>query len=335
MAKNPWLSLWTRSLSRSPAKSTQALVRRQAKLARELFCPGASHAAVSGGIWLAGFAMALEGGRRFQLFKPTSMVIGERAPVVVMLHGCGQDAKEFAASAQMNAVAVRERFLVLYPEQDRLANAQRCWNWFELRNRRADGEMSLILQAIDQACLFHGGDPDRVAIVGLSAGASMAGLLASRHPERFRGVVMHSGVAPGLAHSNGSAWRAMRGQVPVRAVSTGDGAGAMPLPPLLVIQGGADRVVVPGNGRRLAEWWAGATEAREGVPRHVQRGNRYAMVVTSFASKRGEEVALVEIAELGHAWSGGARKRRFSDARGPSASRLAWRFLAKQFATPA
>ena len=39
---------------------------------------------------------------------------GERVPKIVMLHGCGQDAKEFAASTRMNQVAARERFIVLY-----------------------------------------------------------------------------------------------------------------------------------------------------------------------------------------------------------------------------
>jgi poly(3-hydroxybutyrate) depolymerase len=62
---------------------------------------------------------------------------GERLPLMVMLHGCGQDAKTFAASTRMNVVAARERFLVLYPEQDRLSNANGCWNWFETRSGRA------------------------------------------------------------------------------------------------------------------------------------------------------------------------------------------------------
>jgi poly(3-hydroxybutyrate) depolymerase len=63
----------------------------------------------------------------------------------------------------------------------------------------------------------------------------------------------------------------------------------------------------------------------------VQRGQRYPMQVTEF--KRGTHafVSLVEIAGLGHAWSGGAAGQPFSDPRGPDASRLAWTFAAKQF----
>jgi poly(3-hydroxybutyrate) depolymerase len=69
---------------------------------------------------------------------------GERLPLMVMLHGCGQDAKNFAMSTRMNRIAARERFLVLYPEQDRLANAQGCWNWFDTTSGRAYGEAALI-----------------------------------------------------------------------------------------------------------------------------------------------------------------------------------------------
>ena len=40
----------------------------------------------------------------------------------------------------MNRLAVRHRFLVLYPEQERLANAHGCWNWFDRRSGKADAE---------------------------------------------------------------------------------------------------------------------------------------------------------------------------------------------------
>src|SRR4051812_7560606 len=278
------------------------------------------------GDWITGLALAPGAARRFHLHRPPGTKPGERLPLMVMLHGCGQDGKRFAVSTRMNALANRERFLVLYPEQDRVANAQGCWNWFETRSGRAQREADVILAAIDQACLLQGADRDRVAIAGLSAGAGLAALLASRHPGRIRAVAMHAGVGPGAAHSSATAIAAMQG----RRAPAHDLAGA--LPPLLVIQGGADPVVAPTNARAAALAWAHAGGAREGVARVVQRGQRRPMQVTDF--KRGGRafVSLVEVEGLGHAWSGGAAGQPFSDPRGPDASRLAWAFAQKQFA---
>ena len=70
--------------------------------------------------------MGATGARRFRLYRPPGVKVGERLPLMVMLHGCGQDAYSFASSTRMNRIVMRERFLVLYPEQDRLANGQGC-----------------------------------------------------------------------------------------------------------------------------------------------------------------------------------------------------------------
>jgi poly(3-hydroxybutyrate) depolymerase len=79
----------------------------------------------------------------------------------------------------MNRVAVRERFLVLYPEQDRTANAQGCWNWYGTRTGRADREAASIDAAITQICLTQPMDAERIVVARLSAGASMATLPAT------------------------------------------------------------------------------------------------------------------------------------------------------------
>jgi poly(hydroxyalkanoate) depolymerase family esterase len=277
------------------------------------------------GDWIAGLALAPGAARRFHLHRPPGAAPGERLPLLVMLHGCGQDARRFAISTRMNALANRERFLVLYPEQDRVANAQGCWNWFDTRSGRAQREADVILAAVDQACLLHGADRERVAVAGLSAGGGMAALLASRHPARFRAVAMHAGVGPGAAHSSATAIAAMQG----RRAPAHEFPGA--LPPLLVIQGDADPVVAPGNASAAALAWAHAGGAREGAPRTVQRGRRRPMQVTEFRRSGRAFVVLAQVEGLAHAWSGGAAGQPFSDPRGPDASRLVWAFAQKQF----
>jgi poly(hydroxyalkanoate) depolymerase family esterase len=251
---------------------------------------------------------------------------------MVMLHGCGQDADGFARSTRMNALARRERFIVLYPEQDRMANLQGCWNWFDTRSGRAQAEAGLVMQAIDQACLLYPIDPGRVAIAGLSAGASLAALLATRHPERFKAVVMHSGVPPGSADTALRAIGAMRrGGAPTPAAPAL--AGSPPWPALMVIHGSADNVVAPANAHTAVARWAEAAGAQAVASRGLQRGQRYPATITDYR-QRGQTVAtLVEVTGLGHGWSGGAVGQAHGDARGPDASRMVWAFAARQFRT--
>ncbi|MEO7850878.1 MAG: PHB depolymerase family esterase, partial [Rubrivivax sp.] len=238
------LQSWARSLQRIARRNVASLSRSTVQAGRRAVVQALKPAVdkhkppPGAGDWLLGVAVGLAGARRYRLYRPPGTRFGERLPLMVMLHGCGQDAKSFALSTRMNRVAARERFLVLYPEQDRLANAQGCWNWFDTKSGRAHGEAALIMKAIDQVCLLYAVDRTRVAVAGLSAGASMAALLVARHPERFKALMMHSGIPPGTAHSTLSAIGAMHG---LRGTKPLPAAPPMMMsaswPPLMVIHG--------------------------------------------------------------------------------------------------
>jgi poly(hydroxyalkanoate) depolymerase family esterase len=280
----------------------------------------------------AGFATGVAGGLHYRLYVPSELQSGESLPLLVMLHGCGQDAQALAASTGMNRIAESERFVVLYPEQSRLSNFQGCWNWFQTRSGQAQSEADAILAAIAQICRLPAVDPARVALAGLSAGAGMAALLATRNPQSFRAIAMHSGIAPGLAHSTASALGAMQGLWSASPVPSLGGSGH--LPALLVIQGKADAVVAPVNGTRAAQLWADSEHALPGQPRKVQRGARHAATLTDFCIGDQLVSTLCEIDGLGHAWSGGAASQAYGDPKGPDASRMVWAFAARQFAKP-
>lgn len=284
------------------------------------------------GDWIAGIATGPAGARRFHLHVPPGLALrpGEKLPLLVMLHGCGQTGLEFAQSTRMGKLAARERFLVLYPEQERLANAQGCWNWFQQRSGLANAEAATLLAAVRQVALSYPVDMARVAVAGLSAGATMAALLGARFPEHFRAVIVHSGVAPGAAESMATVLAAMGGR---RAghLPAPHSAAAVPLPALLVLQGNVDGVVSPRNGLATAQLWAQALGAKASPTTAQQRGKRYPMRVTPFKLKGRTVVELREIAGLGHAWSGGTAKLAYSDPVGPDASALAWAFAAREF----
>lgn len=278
----------------------------------------------------SGFTTGVAGTLRYRLFKPLGVRRSECLPLMVMLHGCGQNAQALAASTRMNQIAARERFLVLYPEQNHLSNMQGCWNWHQTRSGKAQGEADAIGAAIDQICRTQAVDPKRIAVAGLSAGAGMAALLAVRRPERFRAIAMHSGIAPGVSHSSATALAAMLGRragVPLAPLTEG-----AHLPALLVIQGSADPLVAPSNGVKAARLWAAREGATPGPSRTVQRGKRYPTTITDYRTKGRLVVTLCDIGGLGHAWSGGAASQAYSDPKGPDASRMIWAFAAKQFA---
>jgi poly(hydroxyalkanoate) depolymerase family esterase len=354
MARNKLSTLWRRSFKRTLKAMTKTTVRAGSKaIAKALrAAPKAPHApktvrarkpatsrATRATTWSAGVAIGPGCTRHYRLIKPAGLRRTERLPLMVMLHGCAQDAETIAAISRMNRIAARERFLVLYPEQNRFANAQNCWNWFDTKSGRAQGESGAIEAAIDQVCLGHGVDATRVALVGFSAGAGMAALLAVRRPNRYRAVVMHSGIGPGVAHSTATAISAMRG----RRIRAAPLAVDIQRPALLVIHGSADHTVAPANGAEAARAWAAPAGAKAGKPRVVQRGARYPATITEYrtASRRVSgtiaaiEPRLVavhcEISSLGHAWSGGAAGHPFSDPKGPDASRMIWSFVVKQF----
>lgn len=330
---------WSRSFQRTLTTMTRTAIRAGSKaMTQALRAVPAAPKRTPGkptpppaANWSNGLALGPLAARRYRLYKPPGVRRTERLPLLVMLHGCRQDAEGLAASSQMNRIAARQRFLVLYPEQDRIANAQGCWNWYETRSGRAQSEAGAIAAAIDQVCLLQPVDPQRIALAGLSAGAGMAALLATRHPERFRAIAMHSGIGPGVAHSPLSALKAMRGR---RTAAVPLAAGVQ-YPPLLVIHGTADHVVASSNGAEAARLWAARAGAQPSTPRTVQRGARYAATITDYRLRGRLVATLCEVSGLGHAWSGGAAGWAYSDPKGPDASRMIWAFMAKQFANGA
>ncbi len=324
---------WAKLIQRSVSRVTRLAVSSGSRAVKLALKPvsARSKPPAGAGSWKLGLATGPGGMRRYRLYRPPAVGLAERLPLLVMLHGCGQDANAFATSTRMNRLAMVQRFLVLYPEQDRLANAQGCWNWFDTASGRAAREAESIMQAIDQVCLLQPVDRARVAIAGLSAGASMAALLVTGHPGRFQALIMHSGIPPGSARSSLSALAAMRGRRGASPLAATLPLVAPTWPPLLVIHGAADGVVALANAHGAIQLWASAGGAQAGVVRAVRRGKRLPMAVTDYKRGSAAVATLVVVDDLGHAWSGGLASQPFSDGRGPDASRMVWSFAARQF----
>lgn len=278
-----------------------------------------------------------EGERAWRLFIPTSYDRAKPPMLLVVLHGCTQTAEDIARGTQMDRVAESRGFLVLYPEQPASANIRTCWNWFDAAHQaRGTGEPAIIAGLIADVMTQYPADRGRVHLVGISAGAGMAGLVAVAYPEMFASLVSASGVAWSAARNVGAALSVMqRGagdSLPkAEAVINAMGARRYALP-VMVIHGDSDKVVSPRNADETVEQWlgvhrtlrqAGGLPALGAAAATTSQENGYTVRKREWRNLAGNVlIADIRIEELGHAWSGGSPTGTFTDAKGPDASVL-------------
>lgn len=283
------------------------------------------------GLWGFGLGIGSLGQRRYRIFVPPGVSAARPAPLLVLLHGCGQDAASFAASTRVATIARDARWVVLMPEQSVQANAQRCWNWFRPGARGAS-EAALLMSMIDHVCRRYAILGERVCALGLSAGGAMAMMLGLRYPDRFAAVGSHSGAVPYSATNAAQAPRAMRGERSPDPVAARLALAGRRPPPLLLLHGDDDTVVSYDNATTAAAMWLdllppGSPAPEALPPRRVRRGARRAVDVFDWQAGVRPFLRLVKIEGLRHAWSGGAPGQAFSDPTGPDALKIALRFF--------
>jgi len=269
----------------------------------------------------------------------------------MLLHGCTHDAEDMAEISGMNEVAEANRFLVVYPEQTRLANLLKCWNWFHPKHQARDaGEPSILAAVVEQVRSTHNVDPDRVYVAGVSAGGAMACILAATYPDVFAAVAVFAGAEFKAATSGSQALAAMKrggpdpvrqGQLAFEAMHAGLARTNRRRMPAIVFQGSADPRVSPVNAdQAIAQWCTtnaclGAEHAESGfvltekvIEDKVPDGYTYLRHVFEEADGR----LLMEkwlVQGLGHAWSGSPKPSRYGDPKGPNASAETWRFFSE------
>lgn len=185
-------------------------------------------------------------------------------PLVVVLHGCGQQAASFAAESGWLALADELGFALMLPEQVYDNNRNRCFNWFRPDDvRRGSGEAMSIRQMLRVAMARYASDPKRIFIVGFSAGGGMAAAMLAAYPAVFAAGGAVAGMPVGCAKTLVGAILHMRRADAMRSrqALAGDVRGVTRArarrvwPRISIWQGGRDRTVDPANAEALAAQW--------------------------------------------------------------------------------
>ncbi len=204
------------------------------------------------------------------VYVPENLPAGN-VPLVVVLHGCAQDAHGMMRLSGWNKLADENGFIVAYPEQKGTNNANRCFNWFYGKDTElGKGEVASIHQAVDYVKQNYSVDENRVSITGVSAGAAMAVTAAALYPGDYSGVASYAGgpfgsgnIISGVGSMFG--WVDRQSWEWARRVRLANEGYRGEYPKMVILQGTDDIVVNPKNALEIMEQWTGLHEI-ERVP---------------------------------------------------------------------
>ena len=288
--------------------------------------------------FIAGVFRDGAGERRYKLFRPSAgkMPPAGQRTLVVVLHGCTQDADDIARGSRFNEAAARDGFVVLYPEQAESAHPRKCWNWFvPEQSHRGAGEAAIIAGLTSQVARDEGIDPKLVFLAGISAGAAMAANLAAEYPELYAAAAFHSGLPAFVANDVASALAIMS-----KGPAESDDLGALAfremgararVVPVIAFHGVSDPSVSVVNLRAVARQWvvtnalaAHATPPEPVEIRHADRrlsGLRYVLPDGTVLAESWR------VDGLAHAWSGGSAAGSYADPKSPDATTMMLQFF--------
>jgi feruloyl esterase len=199
---------------------------------------------------------------QLRMFSYVPFAVQEQAPLVVVLHGCGQTAAAYDHGAGWSTLADRYGFALLMPEQQRTNKPNGCFNWFRPEDtRRGRGEAASIRLMVETMVRKNDIDPGRIFVTGLSAGGAMTSVMLACYPETFAAGAIIAGLPYGAASDVQQALQSMFhcpsrpardwGELVRAAAPRHEG----PWPRISVWHGSADNTVVPSNAREILKQW--------------------------------------------------------------------------------
>jgi poly(hydroxyalkanoate) depolymerase family esterase len=283
----------------------------------------------------------------YLLYTPTSYKEPRPTPLVVVVHGCQTTAEQQMRSSLFNELADRERFVVLYPDVDALGRlqpgpAQNCWKFPYPPAWTRDGSDAGAIADMTRAVMADRNiDPERVYIVGSSAGGLMASIEAAAYPDLYAavGLVASAGYVDWPCFTTGvgipvelSAQLAYQEMGPRARVV-----------PRFVLGGTADQAFPPTCAVKALEQGlrtnnlvlSGEQDApialTPAAVREEQVPDGYAYTVSRYDDPDGCSIAELWMVDgLAHSWPGGTsdpEDQYNNDTKAPDGAEAAWAFF--------
>lgn len=221
--------------------------------------------------------------------------------LVVLLHGCVQSGVELAKNSGLTALAMKNKFAVLVPQQSYKNNVKRCFNWFSDHDTQLNNGEILSIKNMIMATKQQLGIK-QVYIIGLSAGGAMASAALINYPELFHSGAVIAGLPFPCANNLTKAISCMKSGPSQSIDELVNSAKKMhPIntqwPSLIVWTGDNDKIVNPNNSKMLASQWVELTHSDS--PPQVSELPGYSL--TQWNNKKNHPmIKLFNISGTGH-----------------------------------
>lgn len=282
------------------------------------------------------------------VYTPHGWTPTHRMPLIVMLHGCTTTAYQQMEANLYNPLADQKGFVVAYPDTNAIENAQpgptaRCWQFPDPQDWvRGEDDGAAIAGITHDVMQAWNIDPQRVYVMGMSAGAFLSADLAAEYPDLYAA----SGENAGSAYADGTCLFQSEASLPVTTSAQlafeqmGPRARVVPR---IVIGGDADQGVPPAcadkallQGLRTDNLVIDGTQTAPIAltPASVQHGQvpeGYSYTVSDYLDGHGCLIGQrILVHGMNHFWSGGSSNPEwadFTDPKGPSAAVASWDFF--------
>ena len=308
------------------------------KIARKLEPQGETHDRVSKRYLYRGSQK-----RHYRVYVPPKYNGSKPLPLVMVLHGCQQDHRDIQLVSDLDRLADRHNFIVVYPCVTRYTDlrARNCWGWWRPEHIKSGfGEVEDLWRIVEEVADEFAINRRRVHIAGLSSGGGMAVAALTVHAKRFASGAVIAGVPYGeSASSVAPPFSLNRRYRPVdTTVALMEKArnNDRSLVPICIVHSHDDNTVHIQAGKNLRDSWLKYFGIEKKFNKRVKKRSTHGVpwAHTRYGKRLGKSIVeTIFLAGPDHGWYGGA-PGRYSYPSAPDVSELIWNFFHRHALAP-